>query len=454
MTETSNERLKGLAADLDAIIERADQYIEKIRGLKGQVPEDVPAEEQDVLSLHSPQPMDRRFNRVEAAALLGVSDAAIIKAEKTGRLPEPDSTSDIAGRDRFAGYTHDQILDMRSALGREKRKPEGAPAMVMGFLNLKGGSQKTSLSLYAGQWFAMQGYRVLLVDTDPQGTLSFMMGHLPDIEVNYEHTVAPFILEDEVGFENLGMDPDAVRSLDYAIRKTHWSNIDLIPSCMENLRIDLELNLKVDRDRRAATRSGLDYDENEVVLKLRNGIQGVAKNYDIVIFDGTPSLNLSTLNVVSACDEIFVPTPSHMVDYSSTIAFAQLLADAARKYAAGDRDVPFPDVSYLITKVTRHSTWMVGLIQKTMGAVDGYLLESIVEISEEIGKQGAHIRTIWELEQKESNNPKALKRARANYDGLYREIHEKHVLPFWGFEQKAAEPGTSKIEEFLTEKGV
>ncbi len=458
----NKQRLERLLDDMESIIHAGDQVLTTLKDLKNElVTSELSMEEREVLQLSYRQ-MGRRFRRTQVAGMLGISPTAIAKAEDNGRLPPPDKTEDSRGRERPIGYTLVQILHMRETFDKCVHKPDGADTMILGFLNLKGGSQKTTLALLSAQHYALKGYRVLLVDTDPQGTLSFLMGHHPDIDVAYEDTVAPFLLEDEEALVAVGHPAGAHKSLRYAIKQTHWKNIDLIPACMENLRIDLELQGKVAIDRRIAEQAGLVYDQAGTIEILRGGIQEVADDYDLVIFDGTPSLNLSTLNVLTACDLVVVPTPSQMVDYASTLQFTNLIALSLENYLDKDYYPNYPDIAYLITKVSpgQFSDWMVSVIGKTMGAVDGYLLDSVVHLSEEIGKQGASIQTIYEAEPKDSNNPKGLKRAVSRYDTVYDEIFEKHIKPFWGIDEIAEDMPLSEatrpsvVEAALREKGV
>ena len=63
----------------------------------------------------------------------------------------------------------------------------------------------------------MRGHKVLVVDVDPQGSMTTLFGFLPDAEVDVTQTLLPLLSGDE---------PD----VNYAIRPTYWDGVDLVPS--------------------------------------------------------------------------------------------------------------------------------------------------------------------------------------------------------------------------------
>ncbi len=436
MHEENREWLLALQRKLQRIVDSGTRVLERMIGAGAPQEGGAVRTEEDLeeLELTKPQ-LTRRFRRTEVAEQLGITPAAISNAEGAGRLPSPDMKLDSAGRPQHGGYTLAQILKMREVFGKEKHRPAESPAMTIGLLNLKGGSHKTTMTLHLAQALAIRGYRALLIDTDPQGSLSLMMGHRPDLEVDYEDTIAPFILEDVETLES-AYGPGAHQSLRYAVRETHWPNIDIIPSCMANLRIDLELQVKLRAEEMAATAANIEYSRAHSVEKLRSGVETIADDYDFVIFDGTPSLNLSTMNVVTACDLVVVPTPSQLVDYASTLQFTGLMEETIDAYEKQQFYPMQPDVVYAITKTANsdYSRLMCRVIRKTMGADGVSVLDSEIGMSDEIGKHGTNVKSIYEINPGETNNRDALKRTLRQYNDFCDELLEKHVKPFWGVE--------------------
>lgn len=358
----------------------------------------------------------RRWGTTQAAEMAGISHSLLYAAEKDGRLPPPDFRVDTAKKVR-SGYTMNHINRMREVFETAPRKPSDLSASIIGILNLKGGSQKTTTCHMFSQYLAMRGYRVLLLDTDPQGSLSFFYGKRPDDNVHYENTIAPFFLEDDAALVEAGHPEGASRSLHYAIQKTYWDNIDIIPSCLQNLNIDLMMPKVMD--------------ESEVpfidrIMKLRSGLIEVGKDYDFIIVDGTPSLNISTLNVVSACDMCFVPTPAAMLDYASTLQFAGLVAETIETYNESKIYPNVPDIRFFITKYSgsSYAQFMGQIIRKVFTVERGDVLSNEAHASDEIGKATNSTYSIYEQNPSESDNRKRLKTTIEMFDKLFSEMHD------------------------------
>ncbi|HKX36025.1 MAG TPA: AAA family ATPase, partial [Rhizorhapis sp.] len=107
-----------------------------------------------------------RFGIAEAAQLLGCSTNRIRMAEEDGRLPPAPPTENGLR----PGYTVDELLNMRQVLGASpERAPLDIPAIIA-VQNFKGGVGKSTVTTHLAHYFAVQGYRVLVVDCDSQAT--------------------------------------------------------------------------------------------------------------------------------------------------------------------------------------------------------------------------------------------------------------------------------------------
>ncbi|MBU2887714.1 AAA family ATPase [Gilvimarinus agarilyticus] len=371
----------------------------------------------------------RRYGSTVAAEMASISHPRLYAAEKDGRLPPPDYRQDTKTKVR-AGYTINQINYMRDVFNTAPRKPEGAAAAVIGILNLKGGSQKTTSCHLFSQYLAIQGYKVLLVDSDPQGSLSFFYGKRPDDNVQYEHTIAPFMLEDDEALVEAGWAPGASQTLDYAIQKTYWSNIDIIPACLQNLGID-QLMPEV------LARSNIGYTDR--FMKLRHGLIEASQDYDFIIIDGTPSLNLSTLNVISACDMVFVPAPASMPDFASTLQFTDLVAQTLEGHLERGEAPNIPDIRYFITKYSgsSYAQFMSDIIRKVFNVERGDVLINEVHSSDEVGKATNRTYSVYEQNSKDSDNPKRLKKTVEMFDSIFREMHDAIWDTVWGMQPRS-----------------
>ena len=115
----------------------------------------------------------RRYGTTQAVELAGISHSLLYAAEQDGRLPEP-SIADTVKKVR-SGY-HESYQSYSPGVQYGSSKPEGASALV-GILNLKGWRQLCHRFLST----CYEGLSRSLLDTDPQGSLSFFFGKDPTI---------------------------------------------------------------------------------------------------------------------------------------------------------------------------------------------------------------------------------------------------------------------------------
>lgn len=408
------ERAKSVKSMLTSAIGRSKQLLNHIKSLvlSGQIEklgEDAVRKISENDRIHV-----RRFSLELASEMVGVSRHIISSAEAAGDLPEPDYRKDTNRRIR-AGYTINQINDMRIHFKTLPEVDEAIKSSIISFLNLKGGCQKTTTTLFFAHWLAMKGYRVLCLDTDPQASLTEAFGFSPDSEINYQHTIAPFMLGDQDSLLEEGLDEHAFLNLRYAIRPTYWNRIDLIPGCLELLSIDLLGNRGKG---------------NEVsVDKLRKGLKDVGVDYDFILIDGTPSLNLSTLSVIRATDQVFVPTPAEMTDYRSTVKFLKMLEDVLDSTERQNHPSIFPHFNFLVNKKTKtsYSDLMTNLIENTFNDPKtnvNLVLDKHIDSSNEVGRAAAEMSFLYEINAADSSNRDGLKKAERNYDEVFEELLE------------------------------
>ena len=110
--------------------------------------------------------------------MIGVSDGYLRQLSLDGKGPQPELSQN--GR---RSYTLGQINELRHYMAKLKpkdalsylpwRRP-GEKLQTVAVTNFKGGSAKTTTTLYLAQYLALAGYRVLAIDLDPQASLSSM----------------------------------------------------------------------------------------------------------------------------------------------------------------------------------------------------------------------------------------------------------------------------------------
>ena len=144
---------------------------------------------------------------------------------------------------------------------------------IIAIANQKGGVGKTTTSINLSSCLAEAGKKVLTIDIDPQGNTTSGLG----INKNeIENTVYELILGES--------------NIKKSICKSEISNLDVLPSKVDLAGAEIEL---------------LDVKEREYVL--RNEIDWVKDDYDYIIIDCPPSLNLLTINALTTADTVLVP---------------------------------------------------------------------------------------------------------------------------------------------------
>ncbi len=203
------------------------------------------------------------------------------------------------------GRRHFTVAEARiwaQAQRKEFLRPPGARAVCLAVSNFKGGVAKTTTAMTLAQGFALKGHKVLLIDCDPQASLTLLCGLLPNIDVGEEDSLLPMLLNG-----------DSVRG---AIRPTYWDGIDLIASSSGLFGAEFSLPTIKAKER------GCEFWE---VLNL--GLEEVRDDYDIILLDTSPALSYLTINAMVAADGLLVPLPPTNLDFASASQFWLLFSD-------------------------------------------------------------------------------------------------------------------------------
>ena len=350
--------------------------------------------------------LNLRFGIAESAQLLGCSTNRIRMAEDDGRLPAaPASESG-----RRLGYNVQELLHMREVLGASPaRAPLDVPAIIA-VQNFKGGVGKSTVTCHLAHYFAVQGYRVLVVDCDSQATTTTLFGFNPHFNITREETLYPY----------LSIDPTRADLL-YAVKRTPWPNVDLIPSNLELFDVEYEL---------AAAGS----DGGSVLAarfrKLKRGLADLARNYDVVLLDPPPALGTISLAVMQAANSLLVPLAATTPDFCSTVQFLSMMDQVLHQLTGAGIEVDYQFVRLICSKFdgTDPSHAMVrAIMEQSFGPA---LLPVPILESAEISHAAMRMMTVYELERP-IGTPKTHKRCRANLDEAMRQV-EQLVRQGWG----------------------
>lgn len=172
--------------------------------------------------------------------------------------------------------------------------------MVMSFCCGKGGTGKTTSTYNIGAALAQAGKQVLLIDNDQQGSLTLAMG--------YEPQVLPMTLANLM-FQAIDMPEQLSAVIDRTIlRKTE--NLHLLPA---NNKLAGILSRLVSMQN---TRVMFPLDNSSIAPErvLSAIVEQVKDQYDYILIDCSPHLDLQMLNALVASDRVIIPTQAHFLD--------------------------------------------------------------------------------------------------------------------------------------------
>ena len=144
---------------------------------------------------------------------------------------------------------------------------------IIAIANQKGGVGKTTTAINLSACLAEAGQRVLAVDFDPQGNATSGLG----FEKGYMSKTVYELLMGEC-------------EINECVIKEVQKNLDILPSDVDLSGAEIEL-----------------LDQSDKESKLRKELEKVEKDYDFIIVDCPPSLNLLTINALTAADTVLVP---------------------------------------------------------------------------------------------------------------------------------------------------
>lgn len=306
------------------------------------------------------------FTLTETAKLVGVSTEGIRKAEAAKKI----STAETDEKTKRRMFTLKQINECRDYFGTRPGKKIGDETTTVACINFKGGVYKSTTSLHFAQYMALQGYKVLFVDTDSQATSTQFFGIIPDDTEQEYSTIASFLTGE-------------ASTLADAIIKTAWEGLDLIPANLGLYDAELLVPIRV-------TQGSLN---RTFYTLLRDGLETVKNDYDLVVIDAPPSLGIISMNVVYAADGLIIPIPPLFADFSSTLAFFSMLRDVAQTFE--EREFKF--VKLLISKFdgSDESKTFVKVIRQVFGG--DLVMNSIFSNTAEIPRASQDLKTVYEI---------------------------------------------------------
>jgi chromosome partitioning protein len=359
----------------------------------------------------------RQFLTNEVSKLTSIPDSTLKLMSSEGRGPTPGRLEN-----NHRVYTLPQINELRELFAKQKpsdalrflpRRREGEHLQVLAVANFKGGSAKTTTCVHLAHYLALQGYRVLALDLDPQASLSALFGSQPEIDVGTNETI----------YAALRYDESERRPIREIIRKTYFEGIDLIPGNLEVMEYEHET------PRVLANKSGTGPIFFE---RLKLALAEVDNDYDVVILDTPPSLGFLTLSAIYAATSMIITVHPAMLDVASMSQFLLMMGDLIGVLNESGAQLDQDFVRYLVTRHNPNDapqSQVVAMMRHLFGS--DVLLPTAIE-STAVEAAGLAKRSIYELEMGQLGRD-THKRARESVDAVNDSI-ARLINESWGRE--------------------
>jgi len=174
-------------------------------------------------------------------------------------------------------------------------------ARVIAITNQKGGVGKTTTTVNLGIGLAQKGYKVLLIDADPQGSLTVSLGvKNPD---QLEESLAT-IMQAAIDDKQIPLDSGIIH---------HPEGADLLPSNIDLSGVETNLFNTMSRE-----------------FMLKNYVDAVRRDYDYILIDCMPSLGVMTLNALVAADGVLIPSQPNFLSSKGLNLLVQTIGKVKR----------------------------------------------------------------------------------------------------------------------------
>ncbi|WP_136686029.1 AAA family ATPase [Falsirhodobacter xinxiangensis] len=393
----------------------------------------------------------RRFSSWEVAELIFRMNQSTFRGKLAAEPNLPLGEVEEDGRQRW--FSLEEINELRRRIKVNRKslmppRPEGKRAFRAAIANFKGGAGKSTVALHFAHAAALDGYRVLCVDFDPQATLSHSMG-LSD--VGEDHTVWGIIARDleretdrmnaaASGAESgtalprrklpasiLNMGLGTLRPGDF-IKPTAWPTIDIIPSCANAAFVEF-----------ASAQYRHLNPEWTFFAAVARFLDGLADDaYDLILFDCPPAIGYQSMNAVFAADMLYVPSGPGYWEYDSTTSFIGQLAEALEDLAHGFESFPagkialpkaFADVRFLMTRYEPSNELHQAMFAAFKQVFGERVAEHPIELTRAVEQSGRFLSSVYEIDYREMTRG-TWRRARGSFDQAYDEFRG-HVVTAW-----------------------
>ena len=355
-------------------------------------------------------------------------------------------------------FTFDEVLRLRAHFAAEGSKtknylpyrPADLPAKILAVANFKGGVGKTSTAAHLAMSAALDGYKVLVIDLDSQGSMTSIFGGKVQDEWQ---TVFPLLARhyarhlqaDNQARAARGEPPQPlddtlsealpIRAQDL-VQTTHWPNIDLIGAQLNLYWAEFQIPVW-----RMAARGWRLWDALTESLEA----DGLLEEYDLVFLDTPPALGYLTINGLAAADILLVPVGASFLEFDSTGRFFDMLHStfgsieeaeniAARALGRDGLAFEWDAVRAIVTRYDgAQQGELAALMQSYLGTTLSPHRQGFTAL---IGQAGEQVQGIYEADYRDFNRETYV-RGRETFDATWAAV-KSLVIGAWRRDERAA----------------
>jgi chromosome partitioning protein len=234
-------------------------------------------------------------------------------------------------------------------------------AYIFALANQKGGVGKTATAVHLSAFLAQHGFRVLLVDGDPQGNATTHLGvDKEELQASLYDTLMGYL------------------PLDRVVVSTGRANLDLVPATMQLAGATIEL----------FGQEGREY-------ALARMLQAYRDLYDFICIDSPPSLGILTVNALVAAEGVLIPL---QCEYLAMEGLAQLL-DTVRRIQE-HLNPRLHLVGVVMTMFDRRTRLSVEVVREVQRFLPGQVLSTLIPRNIRVGEAPSFGQTVWEYDRR------------------------------------------------------
>ena len=208
-------------------------------------------------------------------------------------------------------------------------KVDGEITSKLLIYNLKGGVSKTTTAVNLSQLLAIRGFKVLVVDLDPQASCSDLFDICADVDG------LPSIY-DVLRYESV---EDNIKPIPIAdvIQATYFPNIDLVPGSISLTEFEYETA--------TAAARGIPF-----YSRIADALELVEDAYDVIIYDTPPHMSFCVIAALYASNSMLIPLSAGMLDVVSLVKFLDLASSTLESIENVNPQKRFDFIRILLTR--------------------------------------------------------------------------------------------------------